>query len=186
MANLRKAATTYALAVVGTLAVVAAGLFAFSNRPIDVRVASIERDVPIRVFGLGTTEARVLSKIGFEVGATLTELHADHGDRVAKGQVLARLATGEQEAKVAKARAALLIADVNIAKGAANLEKARAVFVQRQEANRRKQALAGRDVVAAGGGGGDARLGGGQGRRRAGRERGGRRQGATGRCPRPA
>jgi HlyD family secretion protein len=147
MANLRKAATTYALAVVGTLAVVVAGLFAFSNRPIDVPVASIERDVPIRVFGLGTTEARVLSKIGFEVGATLTELHADHGDRVAKGQVLARLATGEQEAKVAKARAALLIADVNIAKGAANLEKARAVFVQRQEANRRKQALAGRDVV---------------------------------------
>ena len=60
--------------MVGTLAVVAAGFFAYSNRPLDVPVATIERDVPIRVFGLGTTEVRVLSKISFEVGATLTEL----------------------------------------------------------------------------------------------------------------
>jgi hypothetical protein len=33
-------------------------------------------------------EARVLSKIGFEIGTTLLELNADQGDR-AKGQVLA-------------------------------------------------------------------------------------------------
>jgi HlyD family secretion protein len=101
------------------------------------------------VFGLGTAEARVLSKIGFEVGATLIELNADHGDHVSKGQVLARLAIGEQEAKVAKARAALEIAEVNIKRAEANLEKARAVLAQREEANRRKQALAGRDVVSA-------------------------------------
>jgi HlyD family secretion protein len=96
---------------------------------------------------LGTTEARVLSKVGFEVGATLTELRADHGDHVSKGQMLARLNTGEQDAKVGKARAALLIAEVNIAKSAASTEKARAVFIQKQETNRRKQTLAGRDVV---------------------------------------
>jgi HlyD family secretion protein len=48
---------------------------------------------------------------------------------------------------VGKARAALLIAEVNIAKSAANVEKARAVFIQKQETNRRKQTLAGRDVV---------------------------------------
>jgi HlyD family secretion protein len=137
----------YTLTAAGVIAVVAAALFVYSNRPINVQVATVEQNVPVRVFGLGTTEARVLSKIGFEVGATLAELHADHGDRVSKGQVLARLSTGEQDAKVAKARAALLIADVNIAKGAANLEKARAVFIQKQETNRRKLALAGRDVV---------------------------------------
>ncbi|MBN8959057.1 MAG: efflux RND transporter periplasmic adaptor subunit [Rhizobiales bacterium] len=129
------------------MAVVVAAAFAYANRPIYVQVAAIEENVPIRVFGLGTTEARVLSKIGFEVGATLAELNADHGDRVSKGQVLARLATGEQDARVAKAHAARLIAEVNIAKSAANLEKARAVFTQKQETNRRKQALAGRDVV---------------------------------------
>lgn len=137
----------YVLAAGSVIVIIAAAILFYSNRPIGVQVADIEQDVPIRVFGLGTTEARVVSKIGFEVGATLTELDADHGDRVSKGQVLARLNTGEQNAKVAKARAALLIADVNIARSAANLEKARAVFVQRQETNRRKQALAGRDIV---------------------------------------
>ena len=146
-AALRKPAVRYALVTAGVVAAIAAGVFVYANRPIGVQVAMIEQNVPVRVFGLGTTEARVLSKIGFEVGATLTELNADHGDRVAKGQVLAQLSTGEQDAKVGKARAALLIANVNIAKSIANLEKARAVFVQKQEANRRKQTLAGRDVV---------------------------------------
>jgi HlyD family secretion protein len=124
-----------------------AGSFVYANRPLAVAVVAVEENVPVRVFGLGTVEARELSKIGFEVGATLAELHADHGDRVKKGQVLARLSTGEQEAKVAKARAALLIAAANIDKAEANVVKARAVFAQRQEANRRKQALVGRDIV---------------------------------------
>lgn len=119
----------------------------YGNRPIGVQVAAVERNVPVRVFGLGTVEARVLSKIGFEVGAALAELHADHGDRVTKGQVLARLSLGEQEAKVAKARAALEIATVNITRAQANLEKARAVLAQKQAANRRKQTLVGRDIV---------------------------------------
>jgi HlyD family secretion protein len=144
---LRKPAVRYTLAAAGVVAAIAVVVFVYANRPISVQVAASEQNVLVRVFGLGTTEARVLSKIGFEVGATLAELHADHGDRVSKGQVLARLSTGEQDAKVAKARAALLISDVNIVKSAANLEKARAVFTQKQEANRRKQALAGRDVV---------------------------------------
>ncbi len=129
------------------IAAMAMGLVVFTNRPISVEVASIEQNVPVRVFGLGTVEARVLSKIGFEVGATLAELHADHGDRVTKGQVLARLVTAEQEAKVAKARAALQIAEVNIRRAGANLEKAQAVFAQKQGANLRKQALVGRDIV---------------------------------------
>jgi HlyD family secretion protein len=144
---LRKPAMKYGLGAAGVGAAILAAVTVYANRPVNVQVAEIEQNVPIRVFGLGTTEARVLSKIGFEVGATLAELHADHGDRVSKGQVLARLAMGEQDAKVAKARAALLIAEVNIARSAANLDKAQAVFTQKKESNRRKQALAGRDVV---------------------------------------
>lgn len=143
----RRPALRYTLMAIGVGAAIMAGFAVYANRPISVRVASVERNVPIRVFGLGTVEARVLSKIGFEVGATLTELHADHGDRVTKGQVLARLSLGEQEAKVAKARAALEIATVNITRAEANLEKARAVLAQKQEANRRKQTLVGRDIV---------------------------------------
>lgn len=144
---LRKSSVRYGLLVMGMLAL---GWLAFviaTNRPVSVVVAVPEQNVPIRVFGLGTVEARVLSKVGFEVGATLAEVNVDHGDRVDKGQVLAQLAAGEQEAKVAKARAALSIAEVNIMKSAANVEKAEAVLAQREAANRRKQSLAGRDVV---------------------------------------
>ena len=146
-AAFRRPAVRYALMAAGAVAAIVLAFAVYGNRPISVRVASVERNVPVRVFGLGTVEARVLSKIGFEVGATLTELHADHGDRVTKGQVLARLSLGEQEAEVAKARAALEIATVNITRAEANLEKARAVLAQKQEANRRKQALVSRDIV---------------------------------------
>lgn len=128
------------------LAVIAARTF-INNRPVAVSVASPQERVPIRVFGLGTVEARVLSKIGFEVGATLGELNADHGDHVTKGQALARLNVGEQEAKVAKARAALEVAEANIKRVEASLTKAEAVLAQKQDANKRKQALVGREIV---------------------------------------
>lgn len=133
--------------LVGLAALIAGGLFFMARRPIPVTVAAVEQNVPVRVFGLGTVEARILSKVGFEVGATLLEVKADHGDRVSKGQVLARLAVGEQEAKVAKARALLQLAESNIRKAEASLEKARAVLAQKVEANRRKQTLAGRNIV---------------------------------------
>lgn len=126
---------------------VAAGVTIALNRPIPVVVATLERDVPVRVFGLGTIEARVLSKVGFEVGATLAALEVDHGDRVSEGDVMARLASGEQDAKVAKAEAAVRIAEVNIARGEANVVRARAILEQRREATKRKKALIGRDVV---------------------------------------
>ncbi len=50
----------------------------------------------VQVFGLGTVEARVTSKIGFKVAGVLVDLRADVGDRVAKGAVLARLDDREQ------------------------------------------------------------------------------------------
>lgn len=143
----RRPAVRYALVGAGVVAAIMLAFAVYGNRPISVQVAAVERNVTVRVFGLGTVEARVLSKIGFEVGAALAELHVDHGDRVTKGQVLARLSLGEQEAKVAKARAALDIATVNIRRAEANLEKARAVLAQKQEANRRKQSLVVRDIV---------------------------------------
>jgi HlyD family secretion protein len=137
----------FALVGAAILALIVVTGVVINNRPIQVDVAAIERNVAVRVFGLGTVEARVMSKIGFEVGATLAELNADHGDHVSNGQVVARLGLGEQEAKAAKARAAVEIAAVNIKRAEANLEKARAVLAQKQEANRRKQTLVGREIV---------------------------------------
>jgi HlyD family secretion protein len=129
------------------MAAIAAAIAIYSNRPIGVEIARVEENVSVRVFGLGTVEARVRSEIGFEVGATLVELNADHGHRIVAGKVLARLNAGEQEAKLAKARAALEIAEVNIKRAEANYGKALAVLTQKQEANRRRQALVRRDAV---------------------------------------
>lgn len=126
---------------------VAAGAYALRHRPLALAVAQAEENVPIRVFGLGTVEARIISKVSFEVGAMIVELKADHGDRVSKGEVLGRLVATEQEAKVARARAAARSAEVAILKATTNVEKARAVLAQKQEANRRKQALVGRNIV---------------------------------------
>jgi len=136
-----------ALMMIVGIVLIAAGFFIYANRPISVHVASLEKNIAVRVFGLGTVEARVRSSVGFEVGATLIELNADHGDSVGKGDVLARLNLGEQEAKVAKANAAVTSANANIKKANANLERTRAIFAQKQEANLRKQSLVGRDVV---------------------------------------
>ena len=97
--------------------------------------------MPIRIFGLGTVEARVLSKVGFEVGAAVTELNADHGDIVKEGAVLARLHTTQQDAKVARAKAAVLSAEAAIKKAEVNVTKTRAILAQRLTANRRKQQL---------------------------------------------
>lgn len=124
------------------LALAAAGVFwAAFVRPIDVTVEEPQANVPIQVFGLGTVEARVLSRIGFEMAGTLTELHADSGDRVARGTLLAHLDSREQEAKVAQARAALRQAESSIRQSSAALERADATARQKEQINKRRQQL---------------------------------------------
>lgn len=115
-------------------------------RPLDVPVARVERDVPVTVFGLGAVEARVLSRVGFEVAGRLVEVAADHGDRVAAGTVLARLDSASQEARVARAEAALLSAEAAAARADAQRERADALLAQRVSTARRRRDLANRGV----------------------------------------
>jgi HlyD family secretion protein len=91
------------------LAIAAAGaMAAFTwSRSLTVTVAALEKNVPIQVFGLGTVEAQTISRIGFETAGTLVELRADHGDTVKSGDLLGRLESREQEARVTQARAAV-------------------------------------------------------------------------------
>jgi HlyD family secretion protein len=112
------------------LLLIAAGLvigaWALLLRPVPVQIVEIERDVPIQVYGLGTVEAQILSQIGFEVAGTLIELHADYGDRVAAGTLLARLDSREQEARVAQGRAGVAQAESAIGQADAAIERAQA------------------------------------------------------------
>src|SRR3546814_16159536 len=118
-------------------------------RPLPVEVVRTTDRVPVEVFGLGTVEARILSRVGFEVGAALVELTADHGDRVKQGEVLARLHSGEQEARVAKAKAGMVNAEAVVRMAAAAVGKARAVLAQKRQAKLRKQDLVARQTASA-------------------------------------
>ncbi len=88
------------------LAVGAAVLF-MTERPLTVTVVQPETGVSLRIYGLGTVEARVLTRVGFAVGATLLSLSADAGDTVAQGQELGALHHSGQETRVSRARAAV-------------------------------------------------------------------------------
>ncbi|MCC0065240.1 MAG: efflux RND transporter periplasmic adaptor subunit [Defluviimonas sp.] len=139
----------WGLVLISAAAIGAAGYLFFAERPLAVPVAAMQRDVPVRVYGLGTVEARVVSRVGFEVGAALTELDADSGDAVAEGQVLARLDTAEQSARVLRAEAAVEAAGATLGKAEANVVRARAVLAQRRSTNDRQQALAERSTISA-------------------------------------
>ena len=110
-------------------------------RTIQVQVATIQRDVPVEVFGLGTVEARVTSKIGFKVSGVLVELRADVGDRVAKGAVLARLDDREQTARAGRAKAATEQAEANFQRATASVQKAEANYANAKTINERRQKL---------------------------------------------
>lgn len=100
-----------------------------------------------RVYGLGTVEAKLLSRLGFEVAGTLSEILVDQGDRVVRGQVLARLSLADQQARVAQAEAGVRQAQAALVQANARLDRARALRDQRANVNQRRQTLASRGTV---------------------------------------
>ncbi len=133
----------------GAAAVLAlgAGALFLTERPLPVSVVEPEHDVALRIYGLGSVEARILSRVGFEVGAALIGLGVDAGDRVVRGQEIATLDPTEQEARVARARAGVEANVATLARAEAGVARARSVLAQSEAANRRQQSLAQRDVA---------------------------------------
>jgi len=110
-------------------------------RPIQVQVAAVQGDTPVQVFGLGTVEARVTSKVGFKVSGVLVDIRTDVGDHVSKGAVLARLDDREESARVARAKAASEQAEANLQRAMANVQKAQANYANAKTINERRQKL---------------------------------------------
>ena len=127
--------------------VIGAGALFLTERPLTATVVQPETDVALRIYGLGTVEARVLTRVGFEVGAALAKLAADAGDSVIEGQELALLDTAEQDARIARALAAVEGNAATLARAEAGVGRARILLAQREAANRRLQDLALRDVT---------------------------------------
>jgi HlyD family secretion protein len=118
------------------------GLVSFQSRPLVVEVARYQDDIAIEVFGLGTVEAQTLSRLGFEVAGSVTQLHGDFGDTVKKGQLLARLEDGEQGAKVDFAKAVVAQMEALSRQARVALERAEVALRQKQNTSARRGELA--------------------------------------------
>jgi len=82
----------------------------------------------IKLAANGTVAAWQEASVGAEAnGLRIAELHANVGDSVKRGQLLATFAAESVQADVALARAALAEAQANAAEAAANADRARAV-----------------------------------------------------------
>jgi RND family efflux transporter MFP subunit len=82
----------------------------------------------IKLSANGSIAAWQEASVGAEAnGLRVSELHAQVGDRVTRGQLLASFASESVQADVALARAALAEAQANAAEAAANADRARAV-----------------------------------------------------------
>lgn len=133
------------LLIVGLLA---GGVFYWRFvREIQVAVAAPAKNVEVRVFGIGTIEAQVVSKVGFQIAGRLTAVEADQGDFIKADALLAKLDDATQRAKLLKSEAAQRQAAANLAKVEALRERAKIAYEQKKSVNQRRQTLAGRGTV---------------------------------------
>lgn len=134
-----------AMMAAAAVAAIAGAVISLKGEAPQASPAPMERDG--RVYGLGSVEARVVSRLGFEINGTLAELRVDQGDRVSAGQALAGLDQRDQQARVAVAEAELGRAKAALTQAGARLERAKALSVQRDGINKRRQTLVERGTV---------------------------------------
>jgi HlyD family secretion protein len=101
----------------------------------------------IRVFGVGTVESQILSKVGFQVAGKVVAIEADQGQMVKAGALLAKLDDAAQRAKLLKSEAALRQAEANLIKAQAQRDRAGATYRQKKAVNLRRQTLIARGSV---------------------------------------
>jgi RND family efflux transporter MFP subunit len=94
-------------------------------QPVPI-VAVAEGAVALRITGPGTVQARIPVTVSARTSAQVVALHADQGDRVRRGQLLARLDDRDLAARRAAAAASRDTVAANIRAAEAALEKARA------------------------------------------------------------
>lgn len=119
-----------------------------SAREVTVQTIPVQRNVEVRVFGIGTVEAQVLSRIGFQIAGKVVSVTADQGDRVKADTLLAKLDDTNQQAKLLKSEVAIRQAAANLVRAQAQGDRARATYQQKQSVNARRQTLLARGSVA--------------------------------------
>ena len=93
------------------------------------------------VMGTGTLEARVQATISAKISGRLSEVLADQGDRVTKGQLLARLDDADFGQQVEIAKAEVIATKAGVDRAVAEITSAQATTVQAKSAYNRIEQL---------------------------------------------
>lgn len=133
--------------LLAALIVMGGGAYWRFMREIPVRTATLEQNVEVRVFGIGTIEAQIVSKVGFQIVGKVISIEADQGDVVKSGVLLAKLDDDAQRAKLKKSEAAQRQASANLAKTQAQRQRAEVTYQQKKNVNVRRQTLVSRGSV---------------------------------------
>jgi len=98
--------------------------------PTKVTVVTVEkRDLTEQVYGNGTVEAKVVVGVSSKITGRIVELYADQGDRVKRGQLLAKLENEDFRHQEQQAEAGLSRSAATLRVEQANLRKARSNLV---------------------------------------------------------
>ena len=113
-----------------------------------VTVVAIEnRDLTSQVYGNGTVEAKVMVGVSSKITGRIVELHADQGDRVTRGQLIATLENDDFIQQERQSEAGLNKSEASLNVEQATLQKARANLVLAEKNARRYKALAAKNLI---------------------------------------
>jgi len=97
-------------------------------RPVEVRVARVDRGPLVETaFGRGTVESQREAAVGFDLVGRLSEILVDEGDRVVRGQELARLETNQAAAELRTATSSVSASRAALTRLAAEEVRVRAL-----------------------------------------------------------
>lgn len=137
--NLKRPLIIAAAALLAAAALVPAYRAALRAQSVET-TAVVHGEVAVRVVGPGTVQARIPVTLSARTSAQIVALHADQGDRVRRGQLLAVLDDRDLAAKRAAAAAGretvarnIAAAEATLAKTQADLELARSKLRRDEE-----------------------------------------------------
>ncbi len=129
---------------------VAAGIFLEMTllAPAKVKVVSVEkRELIAQVYGNGTVEAKVVVGVSSKITGRIMELYADQGDRVKRGQLLAKLENDDFRHQEEQSEAGLSRSAAGLNVEQANLQKARSNLILAAKNAQRFKTLAEKNMV---------------------------------------
>ena len=99
-----------------------------ANRAASAGVEVVLRDVDEIYAADAVIEAVHQATVAAQLSGTVTQILVDAGDRVKKGQVLARIDSRETDAQAAAGRAGVALAEAQLAQARLNLERTRSLL----------------------------------------------------------